>query len=87
MIRAALVLAALALVFAGWTGLQLRGARAELVEARARLAGYAEAERWRARELARVTAETKLDRELQEGVGSDAPLSDYLRHGAGRVWP
>lgn len=86
MIRAALVWPARA-GLCRVDGLSASGARAELVEARAHWAGYAEAERWRARELARVAAETKLDRELQEGVGSDAPLSDYLRHGAGRVWP
>lgn len=66
---------------------QLRMVRADLAAAEARLAGYAEAERWRLKEQQRAAGEAALDRELQEGAGADAPLSDYLRGGAGRLWP
>lgn len=79
--------AALVLILRG----QLEAARADLDEARARVAAFEEAARIHARHVASLQAArdeaAALDRELAEGEGADAPLSDYLRRGAGRVWP
>jgi len=85
MIRAALV-AAVCLVL-GFQWVELRAARADLDRAEARAAGFEEAARWQAQEARRRENAAALDQEFKEGVGADAPLSDYLRRGAGRVWP
>lgn len=85
---AAVIVLAVALGFQTW---RLNGAQADrdaalmIVAAHERAAEALRVEVVRM-ERERVEAAT-LDRELQEGVGADAPLSDYLRHSAGRVWP
>lgn len=66
---------------------QLAAAREELEAAEARIAGYAEADRWRRVEAVRAAESAALDETLRTEAGADAPLSDYLRNGAGRVWP
>lgn len=84
-----LVAAVAAVIFA--LALEVRAARGRAEAAEARVAGYAEAARIHAGNVARLEAGRKdaaaLDRHLQEGEGANAPLSDYLRRGAGRVWP
>ena len=66
---------------------QLSAAREDLEAAEARIAGYEEAARWRAKETQRAAEAAALDETLAKGAGADAPLSDYLRGAAGRVWP
>lgn len=66
---------------------ELRDTRAALAAAEAKVVGYAEADRWRRMDAKRVADAAALDEELRGGAGADAPLSDYLRNGAGRVWP
>jgi hypothetical protein len=61
--------------------------RADLATARARVAGYEAAAQWRRAQEAAAVEAAALDLELSKGVGADAPVSDYLRGGAGRVWP
>lgn len=87
MTRLVFVVTGAAVLVALFAVAQLREARADLARARAELAGQAEAERYRQKERERAAEAAVVDRELQEGVGSDAALSDYLRGGAGRVWP
>jgi hypothetical protein len=74
-----------------WLALELRDTRAELAAAEARAEAYDEAARIHRRHVAQLEAARAeagaLDRELQEGEGADALLSDYLGRGAGRVWP
>lgn len=91
MIRAAgvaIIALALALAVQTW---RLSSAQEARDRAELRAQGFEEAARIHARHVQRAEAErieaAALDRELQEGVGADAPLSDYLRRGAGRVWP
>lgn len=71
--------------------LQLKQARADLAAAEARIATFEEVARIHLRNVQRLEAAAAeagaLDRELQEGSGADAPLSDYLGRGVGRVWP
>lgn len=59
--------------------------------AQAQVAGYAEAARIRAesdrRQLALRVAAARLDHDLSMREGADAPLSEYLRDSADRVWP
>lgn len=81
-----IALASAVLVAAGAV-VQLRAARAELAAAEAELEGQRAAERFRVKEQQRAAELAAVDHDLQEGVGADAPLSDYLRAGAGRVWP
>ena len=66
---------------------QLSAAREDLEAAEARIAGYEEAARWRVAETKRAAEAAALDETLAKGAGADAPLSDYLRGAAGRVWP
>lgn len=68
-------------------GGRLAAAREELEAANARITGYQEASRWWQAETKRVAEAAALDESLAREVGADAPLSDYLRNGAGRVWP
>lgn len=68
-------------------GGRLAAAREELEAANARITGYQEASRWWQAETKRVADAAALDETLAREVGADAPLSDYLRNGAGRVWP
>lgn len=77
-------LGAVALVMMGG---QLAAAREELEAAEARITGYQEASRWWQAETKRVADAAALDESLAREAGADAPLSDYLRNGAGRVWP
>lgn len=90
------LLAAVALVaaVAGWGAWQRSRAvsaevRAEAAEAL--VAGYAEAARMRAVQDTRLAQlrddAAALDRDLQEREGADAPLSDYMRDAADRLWP
>lgn len=76
-----------ALVAQSW---RLSRAADDLAAAREKVAAYQEAARIMSAHVARQDAAraagAAVDRELQEGVGADAPLSDYLRFGAGRVW-
>lgn len=71
--------------------LELKAARAELAAAEERVAAFEEAARIHQKNVQRLEAAAAeagaLDRELQEGEGADAALSDYLVRGAGRVWP
>jgi hypothetical protein len=75
----------------GVLALELKDTRAELVAAEARAAAFEEAARIHRRHVVQLEAAKAeagaLDRELQEGEGADAALSDYLVRGAGRVWP
>lgn len=82
-IGAALVL----LIWALMARAELTAARAELARVEAKAAGLQEAARFHEVEARRREQAAALDMELQQGAGADAPLSDYLRHGAGRVWP
>ncbi len=85
MIRLALigaVVAALAVAV-----IELRASRAELAEVKRQLAGERATTVFRMGEAARQIEAAALDMELQQGAGADAPLSDYLLGGAGRVWP
>lgn len=87
MIRAALVVIVALLVVCSALWLKLSIAERVLVNTQAALAGEREAARFRFRLGEAQASAVALDTELQQGVGADAPLSDYLRHGAGRVWP
>lgn len=87
MSRLAFVAFGAAVLVAAGAIVQLRATRADLAAAEARLAGHAEAERFRLKEQQRAAGEAALDRDLQEGAGADVALSDYLRGAAGRVWP
>lgn len=86
----ALVLVAVTVGFA-FTLHTLQNTRAELAAAEARAAAFEEAARIHRRHVVQLEAAKAeagaLDRELQEGEGADAALSDYLVRGAGRVWP
>ncbi|WP_265500396.1 hypothetical protein [Paracoccus beibuensis] len=63
---------------------QLDAADAQLVE----YARVAEIQRQSIKRLQAIAEDSAaLDREFQEGEGADAPLSDTLRSGAGRLWP
>lgn len=66
---------------------QLGAARADLATARAAVAGQQEAAKWRARQASADLAAAMLDRDLSEGAGADAGLSDYMRGAAVRLWP
>lgn len=85
MIRLAMIGGAVVVVAFLW--IEVRATRAELVEAGRRLEGERAATVFRMGEAARQIEAAALDQELQQGAGADAPLSDYLRAGAGRVWP
>jgi hypothetical protein len=93
MIRpAALILPALLVAAIGAALLQswrLDRATAALDAAERAVAAYQEAARISARVGADLAAQrdaaTKLDHDLNTG-GTDAPLSDYLRDAAGRLW-
>lgn len=87
MIRAGLVLLICLGLGLGWQSWRLSGLRDELRAQAAALEGYREADRFRVRQRAADQVAAQLDRDLAEGVGADAGLSDYLRDGAGRVWP
>lgn len=87
MIRAGLVVIVALLVVCSALWLKLSIAERGLVKTQAELAGEREAARFRFRLGEAQASAVALDTELQQGVGADAPLSDYLRHGAGRVWP
>lgn len=80
------VIVALAFLVAVLWG-QLAAVRADLADASAALAGEREAARFRLRLGAAAQDAVTLDYQLQQGSGADAPLSDYLRGAAGRVWP
>jgi hypothetical protein len=66
---------------------QLKRARADLQTVQAVAAGYQAADQFRLKQQAAAQEAAAVDLELSQGVGADAPLSDYLRRGAGRVWP
>lgn len=93
MIRLAVAAAVLCALVLGIVALclELKETRAELAAAEARAAAFEEAARIHRRHVAQLEASKAeagaLDRELQEGEGANAALSDYLRRGAGRVWP
>jgi hypothetical protein len=86
MIRAAGVAIIALVILAAGLWVQLSTARADLAEASAALAGEREAARFRLRLGAAAQEAVTLDYQLQQGSGADAPLSDYLRGAAGRVW-
>lgn len=87
MIRAGLVVIIALVVICSALWLKLSIAERVLVKVQVELAGEKEAARFRFRLGEAQASAVALDTELQQGVGADAPLSDYLRHGAGRVWP
>lgn len=91
MTRALALALALALVAAAALAFALQEARADLKAAQARVVAFEKAAQIHAGHVARLQAAADdaaaLDRELAEGEGADAPLSDYLRRGAGRLWP
>ncbi len=66
---------------------QVQGLKRDLEQAEAQLEGYRVADQFRRKLAEGAAGAAALDQELQQGDGADAPLSDYLRHGAGRVWP
>ncbi len=80
--------AALALALAQSWRLALWRDRAQTAEAR--VSAYAEAARVRSqherRHAALAAAAQALDHELNRMEGGDAPLSDFLRAAAGRLW-
>ena len=83
-------LAIIALVSGGlvwWTRAQLEAARADLDAARAQLEGVKASARFWQEQAARDADAAALDGEFQQGAGADAALSDYLRRGAGKLWP
>lgn len=82
---AAIVLGVIALC--GWQWHQLDTLRADLASAQAAVEGYKELDKFRLKQQAAAIEAAALDQELSQGVGADAPLSDYLRRAAGRVWP
>lgn len=90
MTRTIVMLAACLAVLLVVTVADARAMRGQVKAAEARAAAYAEAAQKTARVVAQLEAAADdaaaLDRSLQEGKGADAPLSDYLRAGAGRVW-
>lgn len=93
MIRRYLIAGAAVLALAAW-GWHQRDraleAEAGLAAAEQRIAGYeaaAAVHRAHIQRLEQITADAVvLDREFQEQEGADAPLDDYLRNGAGRLW-
>lgn len=99
MIRPSLILPALLVAAIGVAGVQswrldrtaaaLDRTATALRDAERQVAAYAEAARISARVGADLAAQrdeaAKLDHDLNEG-GTDAPLSDYLRDAAGRLW-
>ncbi len=70
-----------------WQWHRLDTLRANLTSARAQIEGYKELDKFRLKQQAAALEAAALDQELSEGVGGDAPLSDYMRRAAGRVWP
>lgn len=86
MIRAALVVAALCAAVIWWQRIELRAARADLAQARAVARGLDAAARYMAADAGRQAEAVATDQELKRGSGADAPLSNYLRGGVGRVW-
>lgn len=70
-----------------WEGRSLKAARADLATVQAQLEGYKELDKFRLKQQAAALQAAALDTELSMGVGADAPLSDYLRGAAVRVWP
>ncbi|MBZ4023744.1 hypothetical protein CKO11_14920 [Rhodobacter sp. TJ_12] len=81
-----------ALAWGHYTSLRadLVATRADLAAARAEVSAYAEAVEIRRRSdetQARLREEAAaLDHQLEQMEGGDAPLSDYLRTAAGRLW-
>ncbi|SOB97640.1 hypothetical protein SAMN05877809_1027 [Rhodobacter sp. JA431] len=69
----------------------LAATRADLAAAQGMVTAYAEAAEIRRRsdeEQTRLREEAAaLDHQLESMEGGDAPLSDYLRTAAGRLWP
>lgn len=86
MIRAGLLMICALLVVCSALWLKLSIAERVLVKVQAELAGEKEAARFRFRLGEAQAGAAALDAELQKGSGADAPLSDYLRGAAGRVW-
>ena len=86
MIWRALVVAVIGVGVIWLQGQALARARADLAGARAEVAGLQEWARVQQREVVAARAAAALDMELQQGVGADAPLSDYTLRGAKRVW-
>lgn len=87
----ALLIALLALaLLAGLQTWRLSGWKTRAATAEAMAAGYARTAELRAesdrRQQALREAATRLDHDLSMGEGADAPLSDYLRDAAGRLW-
>lgn len=66
--------------------LLLQNAQRRLDVARAEIIGLTEWARVQTLEMVAARSAAALDMELQQGVGADAPLSDYALRGAGRVW-
>lgn len=87
MIRLYIVAGFCLVIWALMARAELTATRAELARVEAKAAGLQEAARFHAVEARRREEAAALDMELQQGAGADAPLSDYLRLGAGRVWP
>lgn len=82
----------LAVVIAGVLFLQhYRHVVAQLSQAQAQIEGYKEAAKIHADYVAELrqknTEWDDLTEELMTMDGKDAPLPDYLRSAAGRVWP
>lgn len=75
------------IMLCAWQYHQLETLRTDLATAHAQIEGYKELDKFRLKQQAAAIEAAALDRELSEGVGGDAPLSDYMRRAAGRVWP
>lgn len=73
-----------------WQHSRAEALAANLMAAQSRIVGYEAAavvHRAHIQRLERITADAvTLDREFQQEEGADAPLDDYLRRGAGRLW-
>lgn len=80
-------LLAIGLTLCAWMWHQIDIMQADLTTARAQIEGYKELDKFRLKQQAAAIEAAALDQELSEGVGGDAPLSDYMRRAAGRVWP
>lgn len=84
-------LAIAALLLAGLQTWRLSGWQARATAAEAQVsslqAGIAAAAALQAELAALREDAARLDHDLSTMEGADAPLSDFLRAGAGRVWP
>ena len=87
-VLAGILAATLGAAWVSWK--QYLGVLDKLSQAEAKIEGYEEAARIHRAHLDRLRQEVarwdEVSKELEGLDGKDAPLSDYLRNAAGRVW-